>query len=79
MKRVFQWSLATALCLWAVFSFLVLAGEEAPDSPYTFGEFFMLKTAALINLVGCYYIGKWLHKKGLLPRELDEITKDEEI
>ena len=52
MKRVIQWSLMTALCLWGFFSFLILAGEEAPDSPYTFGQFMLIKSAAIVNLVG---------------------------
>lgn len=69
----------TALYLWGSFSFLILVGDEAPDSPYTFGQFMLIKLAAVINLVGCFKGGKWLYKKGLLPRELDEITKDEEI
>lgn len=79
MKRVIQWSLMTALCLWGFFSFLMLAGEEAPDSPYTFGQFMLIKSAAIVNLVGCCMSGKWLHKRGLLPSELDEAEKDEEV
>ena len=51
----------------------------SPRFAYTFGQFMLIKSAAIVNLVGCCMSGKWLHKRGLLPSELDEAEKDEEV
>lgn len=77
-KKIIQWSLFTVLCLWGLYSFLILIGDEATDSPFTLGQFFILKTAAMINLIGCYHGGKWLHKRGLLPPEIENFIREEE-
>ena len=62
-KKIIQWGLMTVLGLWGMVSFMVLAGEEAPDVCMTLGDFFLIKALAITS----FLCGKWLSKKGLLP------------
>ena len=64
---IIQWGLMTVLCLWGMVSFMVLAGEEAPEVCMTLGDFFLIKALAITSFSGCILCGKWLSKKGLLP------------
>ena len=66
-KKIIQWGLMTVLGLWGMVSFMVLAGEEAPDVCMTLGDFFLIKALAITSFSGCILCGKWLSKKGLLP------------
>ena len=77
-KRIIQWAFLAVIIFWGTFSLIVLAGEESADSPFTLGQFFLLKSAAAINLVGCYKSAQWLHRKGFLPKKLDDITNEED-
>lgn len=74
--RIIQWAALWILGIWGFLSFIVLAGEEDPANPMPFGRFFLIKASAMLSLVLCYYVGKWLHRAGYLPDELD---KDDEI
>ena len=74
-KKILQWGLMTVLGLWGMVSFMVLAGEEAPDVCMTLGDFFLIKALAITSFSGCILCGKWLSKKGLLP----EINIQEDI
>lgn len=73
-KKIIQWGLMTVLGFWGTLSFMVLAGEEAPDVCMSLGDFFQIKALALTSFAGCILCGKWLYKKGLLP----EINIEEE-
>lgn len=66
-KKIIQWVLMTVIGIWGTFSFMVFAGEEAPDSHLTIGDFILIKAAATVSCAGCFLCGKWLFKKGLLP------------
>ena len=66
-KKIIQWGLMTVLGLWGMVSFMVLAGEEAPEVCMTLGDFFLIKALAITSFSGCILCGKWLSKKGLLP------------
>ena len=66
-KKIIQWGLMTVLGLWGMVSFMVLAGEEAPEVSMTLGDFFLIKALAITSFSGCILCGKWLSKKGLLP------------
>ena len=46
-KKIIQWGLMTVLGLWGMVSFMVLAGEEAPDVCMTLGDFFLIKALAM--------------------------------
>lgn len=61
-----------ALALWGFISFLFLAGEKAPDSDMTSGQFCLLKLASMASLLLCCFAGKVLHRAGMLPEDLDE-------
>ena len=74
-KTVKQYSVLAALMLWGLISFMVLAGDENPMNPMPWGEFFLIKTAALVSLALCVLTGKALNKKGLLP-DVDEDDSD---
>lgn len=66
-KKIIQWGLMTVLGVWGMVSFMVLAGEEAPDTCMSLGDFILIKALAVTSLAGCILCGKWLYKKGLLP------------
>lgn len=66
-KKIIQWGLMTVLGLWGMVSFMVLAGEEAPEVCMTLGDFFLIKALAITSFSGCILCGKCLSKKGLLP------------
>lgn len=71
-KKIIQWSIMTALCVWGFIAFMILAGEESPTSNLTLGQFLFIKIGALGHLALCIIIGKWLNKKGLLPEMKDK-------
>lgn len=86
MKRLLQkskfcqWTLFLAIMCIGVVAGLVIAGEEAPDSPMTTGEFFMLKAAAFLAIYLCYRLGKYFYENGMLPKYvIDELSKEEEV
>nr|UVY13342.1 MAG: hypothetical protein [Bacteriophage sp.] len=66
-KKIIQWGLMTVLGFWGTLSFMVLAGEEAPDVCMSLGDFILIKSLALTSFAGCILCWKWLYKKGLLP------------
>ena len=61
-KKIIQWGLMTVLGLWGMVSFMVLAGEEAPEVCMTLGDFFLIKALAITSFSGCILCGKWLKK-----------------
>lgn len=66
-KKIIQWGLMTVLAVWGMVSFMVLAGEEAPEVCMSLGDFILIKALAVASFTGCILSGKWLDKKGLLP------------
>lgn len=57
---------------------LIIAGEEAPDSPMTVWEFFLWKFGAIAGLYLLYRLGARLYKAGLMPQSLyDELNREE--
>nr|UVY37356.1 MAG: hypothetical protein [Bacteriophage sp.] len=52
-KKIIQWGLMTVLGLWGMVSFMVLAGEEAPEVCMTLGDFFLIKALAITSFSGC--------------------------
>lgn len=66
-KAIKQWSLLTVLSCWGMLAFIFLCGEDNPDMPISLALFLFIKVSALLNLVACYQVGKWLNKRGWLP------------
>lgn len=77
----FKYALLAAIIGVGMMAFIVLIGEESPDSPLTFGQFFLMKAGAMGILYALYRIGKLLLEKGLLPdsfiKYMNEIDKEE--
>ena len=65
--KVRQWTILTMLFLWGLVSFLFLISEETPGTPIPIGKFIIFKGLALASLVSCVLVGRWLHRKGILP------------
>lgn len=63
----FQWALLTLMMTWGIFSFLVLASDASPDEQETFIQFITIKAAALISLLSCVAVTRWLDSNGNLP------------
>ena len=58
--------------------FMIVVGEESPDSPMTLGEFFLWKFGALAGLYLLFMLGKRLFKAGLMASDLyDELNREE--
>lgn len=60
------------LCVWAVISFFILAGEDIPGQPMSDLKFYGSKLAAMASLWLCCRTGRWLNKKGLIPEIKEE-------
>lgn len=71
-SKVLQYGIMVFLFTWGMLSFIFLAGEEAPDSELTFGEFFFYKILALVSFGLCVLTGKILNRHGLIPDIDDE-------
>lgn len=70
MRRMaIQWTLMSVLTAIGLLALLVLMGEESEGVS---AQFVACKAVALAVLEACLLIGKALHRKGLLPSELDE-------
>ncbi len=67
IQQVNQYSLFAV----GLVAFIALAGEEDPQNPVSFGDFCLIKGAALAVLLGCVGIGKLLGRHGLLPSDKD--------
>lgn len=72
MKKTIKWIIFIALGIWASISFIVIAGEEAPDVHLSTGQFMLIKFIAFGSFIGCVLTGKWLYKKGFLPDCIDK-------
>ena len=73
-----QWAVFYPLCLVGFFAFMVLAGDEDPMNPMPFGRWLLIKAIAGGVLALCVWVGKRLHRLGVLPEYIDSITEDEE-
>lgn len=82
VTTIFKYALLVAIFGIGTIAFIVLIGEESPDNPLTFGEFFFMKAGAMGILYFLYRAGKYLYEKGLLPdkfiRAMSDL-EDEEI
>lgn len=61
-KKIIQWGLMTVLGLWGMVSFMVLAGEEAPEVCMTLGDFFLIKALAITSFQVVFYAGNGSQK-----------------
>jgi hypothetical protein len=62
-KKIIQWGLMTVLGLWGMVSFMVLAGEEAPEVCMTLGDFFLIKALAITSFQVVFYAGNGSQKR----------------
>lgn len=69
-NKYVQWTLLSALMIWGMFSFMILAGDEKTNEPLTLLNFFLIKFGAFASLALCCLVGRLLYKARLLP-EID--------
>lgn len=57
--------------------FILIVGEETPDSQYTFFGFLAMKGAAFLGAYLLYLVCRLLYRKGMLPDYIaEEIERD---
>lgn len=66
-----RWLIVVVILCWGFGAFILLAGEEIPESPMGPKLFVILKIAAIASLIICAYLGKLLYNAGLLPDEFE--------
>lgn len=66
------------LMMIGLFAFCILAGEESSNNPMPFKIFLLYKLGSMAVLALLYFIGRILHRAGLLPAEFDEELKEDE-
>lgn len=71
-NKTVKWAIFYAIGLWAMLSFIVLAGDEDPQNPMPLLDFFLIKTGALASFALSLWVGKLLNRAGFLP----EISED---
>ena len=76
-NKLAQRAIVLVLCVIGFFAFLLLAGDENPDSPMSIADWFAIKIAAGAALYACVLTGKYLYRLGILPI-MDEDLEDEE-
>lgn len=73
-REIRKWVLFLGLAAVGFCAFLVLIGE---GDEMTFEEFLLYKSAAMVVLGLCLYIGKRAHRAGYLPAALDKDAQQE--
>ncbi len=75
IKTCIRWILFVVLSSWLIIAFIMVCGE--PTGELRFIEFFCIKCMALAGLYGGVNAAAALHRKGLLPPFIDEITEED--
>lgn len=71
-NKKMKWAILSALFVWGLLSFVLLAGEEDPQNPLSLQNFFLIKLGALASLAACCCVGKLLNRAGYLPETSEE-------
>lgn len=66
-SKFIQTITAQFLIILGVMSFIALIADENPYKPISLLRFFLIKAAAVLSLILCFIIGKWLNKNGYIP------------
>lgn len=69
-----QWLVSTPILIVGFLAFIVLAGDETPNTTVSLQQFILVKAAAFLVIYACYHIGRKLYKAGYFP----EMEEDEE-
>jgi hypothetical protein len=69
-KEPLKWVLQSLLVLWGFFSLMILAGEDVPQM--SIKMYILIKASALANFAICFFVGRWLGRRGMLPDLEDE-------
>ena len=75
--KLVQRGIITVLFGIGFFAFLLLAGDENPDSPMPMADWFAIKIAAGAALYACVLVGKHLYRLGILPIMDDDLENEE--
>lgn len=78
IKPFAQWTLFLSLMTVGMFAFLVMGGEENPESPMSLTCFVMAKTIALAVFVLVFFACKYLYRKGVFPEWVDRCANEED-
>ncbi|MFR5894432.1 MAG: hypothetical protein ACLUGY_08480 [Phocaeicola massiliensis] len=75
--NIAKWAILSILVAWAAISFIVIIGEESPNNPIGIGAFMLYKFFAVCSLILCGITASRLHKKGWLPKWVDEFRNED--
>ena len=75
--NIARWIILSALITWATISFIVIIGVESPNNPIGIGSFMLYKFFAMCSLILCGITASRLHKKGWLPKWVDELNNED--
>lgn len=71
-KKTLQYISFYLIVIWGIVSILVCAGEDIPEHPMSETMFYGSKLAGILSFWLCYRTGRWLYKKGILPKIKEE-------
>lgn len=77
--NIFKWGLFSALCSVGFFGLMILAGDDDPYNPMPLGKWFILKAFGASLIYAAYRVGKLLDRHNLLPDNLNDIDKEDEL
>lgn len=66
-SKLIQQLATQALIVLGFMAFIALIADENPYQPISLTRFFLIKAAAVLSLILCFIMGKWLKKNGYVP------------
>lgn len=65
MNSKLKWFIFAGLGIWGLLSLLIAGGEAEPET--SFATALAIRIGALGSFIVCLIVGKYCHRKGLLP------------
>ncbi len=67
VNKITQGLLMSLIAVIYIAAIFIVFGEQAPNSTMSFTTFIILKIFAIISILGCNYIVRFLWQNGYLP------------
>lgn len=67
VNKITQWLLTGLIAVIYIAAIFIAFGEQAPNSTMSFATFILLKLFAIVSILGCNYIVRFLWQNGYLP------------